>query len=654
MARDGTDSLEVATYVSRERMPFSRLLRATTPRERRELVEALVPFVGAALRGAVATSIKRRFVLLNRFFVHNLSAQGLRWRFEALHTGRRFSEIVLKNSLLHPVSQVFLIHRRTGLLLFQAQNVADETQDGDMVSGMLTAIQDFVHDSFKVPNHEHLDTIQIGEVTVLVESGPEAILAGILRGDAPPRLRETFRMALHDVHAEFGDALRAFAGNAEVFGGAHRLIEPCLSLQFVKGDERISPMTVLTLIGPVLAMLVWSGLAMHQHWRWHGYIQRVQDTPGLIVVRSGWRSGRPYVDGLRDPLAPDPEGLLLEAGFAPRDVDGHWTPYLAMHGDAVLAAARRILAPPAGVTLDVRDGVLHASGEATPAWLASARTLAPAVPGVLRGRFDAVRVLDVALTREWRDFTTRLGVEPGIWVIEEGEWNGRFHVRGLRDPLARDPGEIMRECGLESALVTARWEPYESLAPAFVLARVRQALDPPSTVTLRADGTTIVAKGEATHGWITRARLLGGALPGASLLNLDAVVDIDRRVVDAAVPGVESHVFLFLADGQNLWPGQENELQAFIGKARELARAAMRLNADYTIEVHGYAKPSGEADVDRAASESVAQRMFDILTQRRLSVDRLVVKGMGPLPPAMSARRREHQVGFRVEILERM
>ena len=74
------------------------------------------------------------------------------------------------------MEQVFLIHKETGLLLCQVSAPNAAMQDADMVSGMLTAIQDFVGDSFTTQKGEELETLQVGELSVWIEQGPQAIL----------------------------------------------------------------------------------------------------------------------------------------------------------------------------------------------------------------------------------------------------------------------------------------------------------------------------------------------------------------------------------------------------------------------------------------------------------------------------------------------
>ena len=88
-------------------------------------------------------------VALNQAFKHSLSWRGLKWRLEAYRSGSTFAEVVLKHTVVFRVEHLFLIHRKTGLLLEHVAASEAETQDPHMVSGMLTAIQDFVRDSFR-------------------------------------------------------------------------------------------------------------------------------------------------------------------------------------------------------------------------------------------------------------------------------------------------------------------------------------------------------------------------------------------------------------------------------------------------------------------------------------------------------------------------
>lgn len=71
---------------------------------------------------------------------------------------------------------MLLIQRDSGLLL--AHQVAEgvNVQDGALVSGMLTAIGDFVRDSFDPA--AGLNAVNFGERVLVVEQSTQAVLAG--------------------------------------------------------------------------------------------------------------------------------------------------------------------------------------------------------------------------------------------------------------------------------------------------------------------------------------------------------------------------------------------------------------------------------------------------------------------------------------------
>ncbi len=61
-----------------------------------------------------------------------------------------------------------------------------------MVSAMLTAINDFVHDSFNIDSGSDIETIEVGGYTLWLEKGPYAIIAGIVEGNPPTSVKRDF------------------------------------------------------------------------------------------------------------------------------------------------------------------------------------------------------------------------------------------------------------------------------------------------------------------------------------------------------------------------------------------------------------------------------------------------------------------------------
>ena len=363
------------------------------------LVDAIFPVIGPAIRKAISVALSGMIQSLNQTMTHSFSARGLKWRVEAWRTGKPFAEVVLLHTLLYRVEQVFLIHKETGLLLQHVVAGGAATQDADMVSGMLTAIQDFVHDSFQSPEGEQLETLEVGDLAVWVEQGPLALMAAVIRGNAPQDLRLVFQTTLERIHLEFRDQLRDFSGDASQLDGARPLLEDCLQSQVDQEKQaadsaRRLPVPVLVVASLlVVGLLVWGFFALRGRQRWNNYVERVRNEPGIVVTETGSRDGKYFIGGLRDPLARDPAEFLPEAGVAPETVASRWEPFQAMSPEFVLARAGRLIEPPETVSLKLAGGVLEAEGFAARQWIEETRRAARFIPGVNRLKDD--NLLDV-------------------------------------------------------------------------------------------------------------------------------------------------------------------------------------------------------------------------------------------------------------------
>src|SRR5580693_2438729 len=164
-------------------------LRESVRKDPGTLADALFPVMGPAIRRSILQTLRLMFESFNQAMEQSLSLRGLQWRFEALRTGRPFSEVVLLHSLVFRVEQVFLIHKETSLPLCHSVAPAVAMQDPSMVSGMLSAIQDFVRDSFQSAQGQAIEKLQMGELEVWIEDGPHTVIAAVIRGMAPPAYR---------------------------------------------------------------------------------------------------------------------------------------------------------------------------------------------------------------------------------------------------------------------------------------------------------------------------------------------------------------------------------------------------------------------------------------------------------------------------------
>ncbi len=358
-------------------------IRESVKRNPEKLAEALFPVIGPAIRKAIAEALSTMMQSLNQTLEHSISPQGLRWRMEAWQTGKQFSEVVLLNTLLYRVEQVFLIHRETGLLLQHASISADENKEADMVSAMLTAIQDFAQDSFKTSEQATLDSLQLNELSVWIERSPDLILAAVIRGNAPLNLRQMFDEAIEQIQFTQKFELTKFKGDAEPFDKTRPILQECLQIQSgeSKKSGAVKPLNVLAGI-VVLLILIFGFFYIRDSWRWSNFVSRLKSEQGIVVTDAerGWLTHS--IAGLRDPLSINPENILAEYNFDKDDVRQNWKAFQDASPQFVIKRAEKLLNPPNTMKLNFENGVLIANGTASVVWFAEAKKLSTALSGV--------------------------------------------------------------------------------------------------------------------------------------------------------------------------------------------------------------------------------------------------------------------------------
>jgi len=378
----------------------------------RKLIDILHPVIVPAIRKSVGETIDNTFQSLNESLRQSLTWRGLRWRLEAWRTGKPFAEVVLNHTLVYQVEHVFLIHNHTGLLISHVAAEDAASQDPQLVSSMLTAIQDFVRDSFKGAEQQGVDTLRLGDLRLWCEAGPFAMLVAVIRGNPPEELRETLRNVLSRIHEERRQALESFDGDSSGLADVAAHLADCAALrQQGRGTRKAGfPWLVflvsLLLVGTAGGVGLWrweiaqeqarisAEIAQEQariraaeaerraavERRWSDYVDRLRAEPGLVVTDAAERDGKFVVGGLRDPFAPDPAALLRESGVDPARVVSRWQPYQALDPAFVLKRLEASLAPSPGVKLSIAGDRIVAVGAATPLWLSRARTAARQLP----------------------------------------------------------------------------------------------------------------------------------------------------------------------------------------------------------------------------------------------------------------------------------
>ena len=610
----------------------------------RALVNVLYPLILPALRRSIGEAIDETFQSLNETLKHSLSLRGLRWRWEAWRTGIPFAEVVLKHTLVYQVEHAFLIHRKTGLLISHvaAENAA--SQDPQLVSSMLSAIQDFVHDSFSGEDQQGLDSLQLGELRLWSEPGPLATLVAVIRGTPPEGLRDTLGSSLARIHADRARELEDFDGDSSGFEEVENALKEIVKIGQQKPRSRGDILRVALrwfCVFLVAAAALWAYNWFKEERQWQGYLERLRSQPGIVVTEASRRNDLFIVAGLRDPLAIDPNTLIEESGIPPERVVASWAPYEALNTDLVLRRLRETLAPPETISLVPQDGRIVAQGSAPAVWLSRALEAGRTMPaGAPELDVSGVTNTDAGEQGQWDAFLARLRTEPGIVITQAVQQGGKFIVSGLRDPLSYDPKDAMREAGLDPARVSANWAPYQSLDPPFVIRRLKSSLEPPASVTLSIENGHIVGRGSATRAWLERARLAARLLPaGAPGLDVSQIVNSDdaktarlREAIEKLRLSLQSRSIGF--DYKVALPseGQESILDAI---ARDLNQIASLSTPEVRAKVTltGHSDSAGEGTYNLALSVARAEAVRALLRKRGVDPDLLAVRGAGPLEP---------------------
>ncbi len=362
---------------------LERATQASIRKNPDTLVGILYPLMGPVIRKSIAESLDGTLQRLNQAFKHSFSWQGLRWRLEAFRSGTSYADVVLKHTVEFRVEHVFLIHRKTGLLLEHVAAPEASAQDPQLVSGMLTAIQDFVRDSFE-GSHKNggggIDTLRLGDLLLWCEEGPFALLAAVIRGTPPESLHSVLRETQHKIHDQFRSPLEEFQGDAASLGNLVTRLESCLQQRERPRETKLSPWLWAIPLVLLLIAGAWMIQRTIERSRVDAYIQRLSEEPGVVVAGAERRNGKWQVSGLRDPLAADPEVLLAQSGLSSKHVVGHWESYQALDPAIVLRRLAASLNPPSAVSLSVNGDTVQITGSAPQHWVEQARMQVEALP----------------------------------------------------------------------------------------------------------------------------------------------------------------------------------------------------------------------------------------------------------------------------------
>ena len=228
---------------------------------------------------------------------------------------------------------------------------------------------------------------------------------------------------------------------------------------------------------------------------------------------------------------------------------------------------------------------------------------------------------------------------------------GIWNFRGLRDPLAEAPAEILHRHELPAGNAQFELAPFWSLTPELVRRRATQRLAPPIGVTLRLDGETLIAEGSAPANWASQIRPIALALPGIGSFDTSRLLDNSERALVEARQHLETHTILF---SEGTMP--VDDLQAFehlAADVRGLFVAAVNAKRPVIVELLGHTDRQGTPDLNQRLALQRAQAVATALEERGVPATQLRPISRGSLDASPGpANPKDRRVTLRVDLPE--
>lgn len=604
------------------------IVRISIKRDINKFADALFPVIGPAIRKSVIETIRQMFRSVNQVIENSFSIQGLRWRIESMRTGVPFAQIVLSNSLVYEVEQVFLIHHSTGLLLTHIERENVESQNPDVVSSMLTAIDDFVSDSFENSEEKSLGSIEMGSISIWLVKSPNAILALAITGNPPASLHTTMLQTMEQIELVYDDDFAQFNGDISVFEPAKDILHECLQEQYQNVNRRFGIGFWIACLVVIAALFYWVGSGLYQSKLQKEYISLLEKEPGYAITGFDNDGGVFRVKGLRDPLARTPQAVLNESRLNFEAVAHVFQPYQSLEQTLVLKRALAMMSLPTNVSASIDDGRLLLSGYADEEWINAINRPLLQTTGVAEINTDAL-VTSI-------DLSSLIMPESVEAVLDIGM--GRLQVSGFASPEWRNRAEAL-------ALQIPGIHFYDDSA-------LKEAIDlslfsPPDSVVLTLEESVLKVQGRAELAWIASMQKLARTYPSISRIDSSSLTTIEAEMLAADIQRLEEKMIFF--DASVSFNFEFNQTLDEVAEivSRIIANSKI-LSKQVQVVVKGFSDSSGSFEDNKFLSEDRADYVSQYLFNTGISPSYLRNEGLKE-PVEVESTEEQRQFNRRVE-----
>ena len=333
-----------------------------------KLVSALYPLVGSLVRKSVSAFLANFVEKTNELLENSFTYKGLKWRIKAWQAGISFAQYAAAQTFVYRVEHVFLIHRETGILLKSLDINATGKQDADLISSMLTAINDFVGDSFLSEDErekEQLQSVSTDNFNLLIKPGPSAIIVAAVIGTPPQQLNDQLQLTLENIHRLYIEELTNFNGDNLPFDNTENSLQDCLlSEQKSNEDNKKKPILAWLLLVVFFSFSLYQFIGWYQGKQMVAKLNKLEPPPGILINQISLTSQQKIeISALRDPNAINISEWLNSNNILSKNIKITEYAYQSLAPEILYIKAKNILQNYPGIKVDWNEQTLFLTGQ---------------------------------------------------------------------------------------------------------------------------------------------------------------------------------------------------------------------------------------------------------------------------------------------------
>ena len=148
------------------------------------MIDSLYPIMGGMISKYVSSAIRELMETINNKINEGLSFERLKRKIKSKITGVSETELLLEESSEALISSLFVIHKKSSLLISEAQLRESEIGDPHMIASMASAIKDFINDWIKSSKaQDEIQLLSYGTATLYIESAGSVYLIAFMNAE---------------------------------------------------------------------------------------------------------------------------------------------------------------------------------------------------------------------------------------------------------------------------------------------------------------------------------------------------------------------------------------------------------------------------------------------------------------------------------------